>query len=680
MNILKPILALLLLNFSFFSFGQRDTTQLEEVILKTKPQELKALKDTFLSLNSQSLIETPQQNFTAVLQKLPGVFMQQGALNTTKITIRGVGARAQYQTNRLKLYLNNIPITTANGTSTLDDFDVLQIDKLSVVKGPKATQYGGRLGGVLLLNSQPEARNYFNAQQNFGSNAYFKQHYQVNTSGGDYSIKLSYNNLSYGGFRENSNYQRESYLLSSEYKLSDKHQLKFLAHGVGLKAYIPSSLNQTDLENEPESAAFTWAAAQGYEHYTKAVLGLTLVSNWDLNLNQQTSVFYTYNDAYEPRPFDILQNNLSGVGLRHTSTFNFKSFKKKSKIILGAEFKTEQVDVSTFENLYEAFDRGSVEGSLINRLDQNRQYLEAFTTYQVKMNANLDLEFGLALNSTQFDLSDLSQSTKQSFNYNLSLLPKLMATYEFSQSHALQASMSKGFSVPTIEESLTETGQFNTNLKPEEAWQYELNYTSTPFNWLAVNLSAYYIDVKNLIVARRVAEDRFVGINAGSTDHPGLEVSLVSKFEIAQQLNMEIFVNSSFNFYKFDDFVDAENDYSGNELTGVASQLFNFGFTANYKDFKINLLSNAVSELPVNDANTVYTEAYLVSHLNLAYTKPIRSNLSVNLSAGIQNIFDQNYAASVVTNAIGFGGSQPRYFYPGEPRQFFGSIGLTYNF
>ena len=43
-------------------------------------------------------------------------------------------------------------------------------------------------------------------------------------------------------------------------------------------------------------------------------------------------------------------------------------------------------------------------------------------------------------------------------------------SYKLDNGKNLYASVSKGFSVPTVAESLTPEGQINTNLKPEMAW------------------------------------------------------------------------------------------------------------------------------------------------------------------------------------------------------------------
>jgi hypothetical protein len=49
--------------------------------------------------------------------------MQQSALNTNRISIRGIGSRAQYGTQN-KAYYEGIPLTTAEGSSTIEDIDM----------------------------------------------------------------------------------------------------------------------------------------------------------------------------------------------------------------------------------------------------------------------------------------------------------------------------------------------------------------------------------------------------------------------------------------------------------------------------------------------------------------------------------------------------------------------------
>jgi iron complex outermembrane receptor protein len=55
--------------------------------------------------------------------------MQQGALNTIKISI-GFGSRSQYGTQKNKR-LFQIPLTTAEGESTIEDIDLETIGSIN---------------------------------------------------------------------------------------------------------------------------------------------------------------------------------------------------------------------------------------------------------------------------------------------------------------------------------------------------------------------------------------------------------------------------------------------------------------------------------------------------------------------------------------------------------------------
>lgn len=672
-----------------FSQSQKDTTSLEEVRLKTSLTLEKAFQSasnvSFLS--QEELLQSNQTTITPILNKIPGVYMQQGGLNTTKINIRGIGSRAQYETNRIKLYYNNIPLTTANGTSILHDIDLTTISEVKVMKGPQATQFGAGLGGVIQLTSVLDESDYTTSEVLFGSFDLLKQNYTLNISEGRQKINLTYNNLSSGGFRDNSNYQRESYFINAERELTETSSLQLIGQVVELKAYIPSSLGRTSFEQNPNQAAFTWGQAKGFESYTRGFFGLNLSNQLFSNVEQNTSVFLNFRDAFEPRPFDILDENNLGIGLRHTSEIDFNLLGFTSKLTIGGEFLTDDFEVSTFENNYrDNSGVGYLQGEMISELNQTRRYIEAFTTLNIDFRNDFNLKIGLATNKTYYEIDDLFSSPENSqtgdYNYDQVWLPNLVGTYVLKENQKISASISKGFSVPTVEQSLTEDGVFNTDLKPEKGWNYEIGYKARWFgDKLFTEINAYYMDVENLLVARRVAEDRFIGVNAGSTSHPGIEFSLKSNFELSSNIQLQPFVNGSFNFYEFEKFTDQGVSYADNELTGVPSSQFSFGFDSQIGEhFSLYYQTNAISELPVNDSNTVYADSYAISNVKAEYRLLAFKPFKVKLNFGVNNVFNEDYASSIVTNAIGFGGSEPRYFYPGEPRNYFGSLSLNYVF
>jgi iron complex outermembrane receptor protein len=87
-----------------------------------------------------------------------------------------------------------------------------------------------------------------------------------------------------------------------------------------------------------------------------------------------------------------------------------------------------------------------------------------------------------------------------------------------------------------------------------------------------------------------------------------------------------------------------------------------------------------VGEVPLNDANTGVADPYQLLNIKATYDWEILQGLDLRFTGGVNNLLDQNYAASVLPNAIGFGGAAPRFFYPGNPRNYFAGLGLHYEF
>lgn len=105
---------------------------------------------------TEQISATAITNFTPVdlvdvINQTSGVYIQSAAINTNRITIRGVGSRTLFGTNKIRAYFNGIPITSGSGETTIDFYDTSTLAGIEIVKGPKATQYGSNLGGTILL-------------------------------------------------------------------------------------------------------------------------------------------------------------------------------------------------------------------------------------------------------------------------------------------------------------------------------------------------------------------------------------------------------------------------------------------------------------------------------------------------------------------------------------------------
>jgi iron complex outermembrane receptor protein len=85
-----------------------------------------------------------------------------------------------------------------------------------------------------------------------------------------------------------------------------------------------------------------------------------------------------------------------------------------------------------------------------------------------------------------------------------------------------------------------------------------------------------------------------------------------------------------------------------------------------------------VGAIPLTDANTLYSDAFNVFNTKIGFQKKLSTNFSVNAQFGLNNLFDVRYAQSVLINTQAFGGAEPRYYYPGNDRNYYTSLQLRY--
>ena len=378
-----------------YSQTESDTTKLSEVKLYATTNTYQNSASSVSVISAKELSQTDGVILTNNLNKIPGVTMQQGTLNTNRITIRGIGARSQFSTNRVKAYFDNIPLTNSEGETVIEDIDMETLGGLTILKGSNNSQYGSGLGGVILLTSKEDTNqsSYVKTATLLGSFELWKQTIAVGVSNEISALNVSYNHLQNEGFRANSQYNRHSLNITGKHQLNEKSTLSFIGVFTKLKAFIPSSINETDFLNNPEVAASNWAQAEGFESYDKVLLGL----NYDVKLSSKvslaTSVFGTYKNAYEPRPFDILDDKTNTFGLRSVMDYQTTLFSFPSKWSLGGEFLTEDYTFSLIENLYQSQPgNGSIEGDAFAKTNQKRQYVLLFLEQTTEINSKLFIE------------------------------------------------------------------------------------------------------------------------------------------------------------------------------------------------------------------------------------------------------------------------------------------------
>ncbi|MDX9881467.1 MAG: TonB-dependent receptor [Prolixibacteraceae bacterium] len=647
--------------------GQTDTLYLPEVEvgISLAKNKLRQVAGSLSVLGAGELEQGGSINAIQQLNTLPGLYIQSGGLNTHRITIRGIGSRTPYSSNRIRAYLNDIPLTNGEGVTIIEDIDVSLIERIEVVKGPSGALYGSGLGGTIRIVTrgalQQPGLKIESEKGTFGT-------CRLNAGGGFRSKHVYYsgiiNQVQSGGFRENSDYKRSSALFYSEGKVGNT-ALSATLSIVDLKSQIASSLNQNDFREHPEKAALNWFAVRGFEEYRKLLAGISVQQRFSEKTSGMLTLFSGYFDEYESRPFNILKDRALNYGARGKLLATTRTV----HLVGGFEWYRERYRWNIFETLQ------GEQGVLQNKNSENRNYINIFGLAYYHPTEKILLTAGLNLNKLNYSLADhFPGNGDQSgqYAYPLIVSPRIGWNYGVSPKLNLFGAFGHGFSAPSLEETLLPEGEINPELKPEEGYMTELGSRWSLHNQrIFIELTGYFVRLRNLLVTKRITEDTFTGINAGKTRHLGAE--LLGKWVFANAVGFpgrcELTASATLSHNEFSSFTNDGHDYSGNHLPGIPKSTVSG--TMSWRPspgFFVHAVVQRTGPQFLNDANKERYEAYHTVGLKTGYTLQVKRVGAITWFGSVQNLFDTRYASMILVNAPSFGSSLPRYYYPAPPR------------
>src|SRR5665648_435279 len=468
-----------------------ENVTIQEVTVKAFNSE-KRLRDTPGSIgliNNRQLLQEPSFTLAPSVNKVAGIWMQSGSINTNRMTIRGIGTRSPYGSNKIRAYYGDIPLTNGVGETTLEDLDLEQIADIEIIKGPASGFYGSGLGGVLLFNPLTPVKSQFAQQVSIGSFQTIKYTAKIAIAGSNAGHSLVYSRIHSDGYRENNATNRHNLTWTSSVT-KNKTKIDLLAAFIKMDAFIPSSVDLKTFQDTPEKAAANWAATRGYEDYTKAFGGISVQQLLNKNWLAKISTFGSFNKNNELRPFNILQEKNHYLGFRSVLEKKYTSGNSTFRLIFGDEYFNENYSWQTLQN------NNRAAGNLLSDNQEFRRYNNVFFLTDLNFHEQFLISFGLNWNQTSYNyddhfLADGDQSGNHQFNPVVS--PRLAATWIISEKLRLFSVFSHGFSPPTLEETLMPGGQRNTSIKPETGWNHELGIKAFLSKMLSVEVSAYYI-------------------------------------------------------------------------------------------------------------------------------------------------------------------------------------------
>ena len=278
----------------------------------------------------------------SILKDTPNVVIQETEFGPV-VNLRGSGERSM---SRVKTMVDGIPITPleeAMGTLPINSIPVNSIERIEIIPGGGAVLYGsGTTGGVVNIITKSNAgKDFVNADVKYGSygtrdtgfalGQMIDENFYVNFAG-QYVNK--------NGYRDNEELESKSFNGGFDYKINDRHRVKFQAShyddnstsSVAVEKYILEHNRKLAGENisaDSERKSF----ALDYEYKPKD--NLTFYANafktkYERNFIQDDTSDYILPPFSEKMPFGVKLKNLNS-----TMNGNFieetKGVKLKSK-------------------------------------------------------------------------------------------------------------------------------------------------------------------------------------------------------------------------------------------------------------------------------------------------------------------------------------------------------------
>src|SRR5690606_13534119 len=181
-------------------------------------------------------------------------------------------------------------------------------------------------------------------------------------------------------------------------------------------------------------------------------------------------------------------------------------------------------------------------------------------------------------------------------------------------------------------------------------------------------------NMQNGIVRRvnELGEDYYV--NAGEMKQKGVEMSVWANV-IAPKPHgvlraLSVQSAAAYQHYRFGEYQVDDKDYSGNKMTAVPEWTWSNALQVRlWKRYALNIQHYFMSDLPLDDGNTVFAAKYHLLQAKLNVALPRIKRMTLHVFAGGDNLLDERYSLGNDINA--FGG---RFFNPAAGRNFYAGV------
>ncbi|WP_214286599.1 TonB-dependent receptor family protein [Acinetobacter pittii] len=676
----------------------KDLTQ-DVTVLPTLHVEATRTDTTYLQTPASVFrIDAPQAdtssqvNLTEVVKGIPSLQLRnrENYAQDLQLSMRGFGARSTFGVRGIRLYVDGIPATMPDGQGQTSNIDLSSLDHVEVLTGPFSSLYGNSSGGTILTSTK-EGQGKDSIELSYSGGSHDKNRAGLVLQGGakganepSYVISSSY--FDTDGYREHSGAEKVLNNAKLSWNLDDGSKINWVTNYVKIHADDPQGLTHDQWNTNPRQqvpflkqfnvrkdieqtqTGVTWSKPinDKNELYAMAYLGNRQVTQYqsipkstqDASINHAGGVIDFERDYY-------------GADFRWTG----KELLPNTTLSVGVALDAMDEDRKGFENfnLVNGQPYYGVKGKLRRDEDNTLWNIDPYLQASWQFLPTWRLDTGVRYSNVHYKsedryLSNGDDSGKTDYN---KVLPSAALSWQILPELMAYVSYAKGFETPTFTEMAYrpdgESG-FNFDLTASTSDTYETGLKSQ--NQLGdFTLAVFQTKTKDDIVSAGNSNGRSTFRNADKTLREGVE------FAWNKKLWRDLTAIASYTYLDatFDADIPALGSIaqipSGNAIPGIAK---NQAYASLAWQPSHGLYGGVdvqyMDKVYVNDTNSDAAPSYSVTSANVGYAW-VMGDWKVNSFARVDNLFDKNYAGSVIVND-----GNGRYFEPADGRNW--SAGL----
>lgn len=672
--------------------AQQDTAHLAPVVVTvTRGGGQSVLKSPFALTVIQPDSTRPGQRHTSIdetLALIPGVAVtnRNNPSQDARLSIRGFGARSTFGVRGVRVLRDGMPLTLPDGQTPLDYLSLESVGRIEVIRGAASALYGNAGGGVIDIRSATPASTPLlaTAHQLFGSNAFARTSLDASgTSGrGFYEGDASYTRSD--GTRDHSRQRATTGFGRAGISVGGTDLgLTVLALDNPL-AENPGALTMDELRADPGQADALSARRKARKAVHQIQIGVSADRSWSSG-NASVAAFGGARSLDNPLTFAVVEVGRHSYGASAHLSQSAPLGNLDNRLSVGTDVQSQDdlrrnfavcadtVPLTTPNATCPSItsERGVV------TLDQRELVSSAgaYASDALSLSDRVAVTAAIRADNVRFEVKDRlinagnpDDSGKRSMG---ALTPIIGAVFRIAPSHSVYANVAGAFETPTA----TELGNhpdgsagINPDLDPQRSTTTELGAKGFVGRYAHYDAAVYSTSVRDELVPFEIpnSNGRRYFRNAGRTRRRGGEAGV--DFSNGPLSVMAAYSYSAFRFVSYS---TGGVVYDDNTIPGVPKHHWQTALRLSDDPGFAVAEAEGASSVFLDDANSASGPGYTVANFRVGSAALLR-NPRISLTAGVQNIFDRHYAASIAVNA-----ARGKYFEPAATRSFFVGIAIA---